>query len=84
MVKGTSRQVILVRSPDPKLFEQAIFILKDEAVTQGITEEALMKEAKLVLKDRPKRHFYLYGAVWAAGGALLTGLAWVLTILISI
>ena len=30
MVKGISRQVILVQSPEPKLFEQAIFILKDE------------------------------------------------------
>ena len=29
MVKGVSRQVIVVHSPDPKLFEQAIFILKD-------------------------------------------------------
>ncbi len=27
MVKGISRQVIVVHSPDPKLFEQAIFIL---------------------------------------------------------
>ena len=35
MVKGISRQVIVVHSPDPKLFEQAIFILKDEAVGQG-------------------------------------------------
>ena len=42
MVKGVSRQVIVVHSPDPKLFEQAIFILKDEAVQQGITEEALI------------------------------------------
>ena len=29
MVKGISRQVILVQPPEPKLFEQAIFILKD-------------------------------------------------------
>ena len=29
MVKGISRQVIVVHAPDPKLFEQAIFILKD-------------------------------------------------------
>ena len=28
MVKGISKQVIVVHSPDPKLFEQAIFILK--------------------------------------------------------
>ena len=46
MVKGTSRQVILVQGPEEKLFEQAIFILKDEAVSQGITEELLLKEAK--------------------------------------
>ena len=30
MVKGISRQVIVVHSPEPKLFEQAIFILKDD------------------------------------------------------
>lgn len=35
MVKGISRQVIVVHSPDPKLFEQAIFILKDNAVGRG-------------------------------------------------
>ena len=44
MVKGVSRQVIVVHSPDPKLFEQAIFILKDKAVGEGITDELLMKE----------------------------------------
>ena len=32
MVKGISRQVIVVRSPDQKLFEQAIFILREEAL----------------------------------------------------
>ena len=47
MVKGISKQVIMVHSPDPKLFEQAIFILKDEAVENGITEEALLKEARV-------------------------------------
>ena len=49
MVKGVSRQVIVVHSPDPKLFDQAIFILKDDAVGQGITEEALLKEAQQVI-----------------------------------
>ena len=46
MVKGISRQVILVKSPDAKLFEQAIFILTEEAVVQGVTDEQLLKEAK--------------------------------------
>lgn len=85
MVKGISRQVIVVHSPDPKLFEQAIFILKDEAVGQeGVTDEALLKEAKKLLHEqsaRKKRPFYLAGPVWACGGALLTGIVWLITTL---
>ena len=82
MVKGVSRQVIVVHSPDPKLFDQAIFILKDKAVGQGITEEALLKEAQQVIRGpEKKKKLYLYGPVWACGGALLTGIAWLLTIL---
>ena len=83
MVIGVSRQVIVVHSPDPKLFDQAIFILKDEAVEQGITEEALLKEAQQVIRGPIKKHkLYLYGPVWACGGALVTGLAWLLTVLL--
>ena len=86
MVKGISRQVIVVHAPDPKLFEQAIFILKDD-VGEGITDEALLKEARSAIRgsdEKPgrKRHFYLYGAVWAAGGSLLTGVIWLLTVLL--
>ena len=85
MVKGISRQVIVVQSPGPEMFEQAIFILKDNAVKDGITDERLMKEAQQAIRgyDKPgkKRHLYLYGAVWAAGGAIVTGLAWLLTAL---
>lgn len=79
MVKGISRQVIVVHSPDPKLFDQAIFILKDEAVEQGVTDEALLKEANRLLhngKAGNRRKLYLYGPVWACGGALITGLVW--------
>ena len=84
MVKGTSRQVILVQTPDPKLFEQAIFILKDDAVGEGITDEALLKEAQKAIQggdpSARKRHIWLYGAFWAAAGALATGLAWLMTV----
>lgn len=83
MVKGVSRQVIVVHSPDPKLFDQAIFILKDEAVEQGITEEALLKEAQQVIRGPVKKQkLWLYGPVWACGGALVTGLAWLLTVIL--
>lgn len=86
MVKGISRQVIVVHSPDPKLFEQAIFILKDEAIGQeGVTDEALLKEAKRLISapDRRKRtRFYMAGPVWACGGALLMGIVWLMTVLL--
>ena len=76
MVKGVSRQVIVVHAPDPKLFEQAIFILKENAVGEGVSDEDLLQEAqRLIRTPEPrgkKRRMYLYGAVWAAGGSLLT------------
>ena len=83
MVKGISRQVIVVHAPDPKLFEQAIFILKDEAVGQeGGTDEALLREAKQLLHSgsgRKKHPLYGFGPAWACGGAAVTAIAWLLT-----
>ena len=83
MVKGISRQVIVVQSPDPKLFDQAIFILKDEAVGTGISDEELLKEAKRAIHaPARKRPLRLYGPVWACGGAALTALVWLTTALL--
>ena len=50
MVKGISRQVIVVQSPEPKLFDQAIFILNENAVGEGITEDVLLKEASQAIR----------------------------------
>lgn len=83
MVKGISRQVIVVHGPEPKLFEQAIFILKDDAVARGVTGEELMKQAQQAIRgsERPgKKRLRLYGAFWALTGAALTGAAWLLTV----
>ena len=84
MVKGISKQVIMVHSPDPKLFEQAIFILKDEAVENGITEEELLKEAKNLIRPGQGRQRKLryYGPIWACGGAVITGFIWMITLLL--
>ena len=81
MVKGISRQVIVVQSPEPELFEQAIFILKDGQA--GVTDEMLLKEAKHLINKAGgrKRKNYLYGPVWACGGAMATGFIWLLTLL---
>lgn len=47
MVKGVARRVIVVKSPDPRLFEQAIFIVKEDAFTKGgVSAEQVLQEAK--------------------------------------
>ena len=82
MVKGISKQVIVVNSPDKELFDQAIFILKDEAVKQGVTEDLLLKEAHRAINEpKKKRQLRYYGPVCACGGAIATGAVWLLTIL---
>ena len=79
MVKGISKQVILVHSPDKKLFEQAIFILRDDA--GEVTEEALMKEAERLVRLPPVKRSWK-GPLWAAAGALVTGAVWMATVLL--
>jgi hypothetical protein len=84
MVKGVSRQVIVVHSPDPKLFEQAIFILKDDVVgKEGVTDELLLKEAQMATSSRRKlrRLGLAPGLMWAGGGAAVTALVWIFTAL---
>ena len=51
MVKGVSRQVVVIDSPDQKLFEQAIFIVRNDALREGVTARALVQEARRVAKN---------------------------------
>ncbi len=86
MVKGISRQVIVVQSPDPKLFEQAIFILKEGAIEAGgVTDQQLLSEANRLIRSGRAEKMGLRrisGPIWACAGALLTGVAWVICALI--
>ena len=80
MVKGISRQVIVVHAPEPELFEQAIFILKDGS-RQGITDEMLLREAKKALRGEEaaqSRRSSWNALLWAGLGAVLTGVVWLL------
>lgn len=82
MVKGVSRQVILVRPPEPKLFEQAIFILRDDVPQEGITDEMLLKEANIAARSQRFQRILGAGPMWACGGAACTALIWLLTALL--
>lgn len=82
MVKGISKQVIVVNSPDKKMFDQAIFILSDEAMkNNGVSNDELLKEARSLINSR--RYSIarpdLLKYIFLASGALLTGFIWLIT-----
>ena len=83
MVKGVSRQVIVVKEPDPRFFEQAIFILKEGAFGRGVTADEVVREARRVADGYVRRHAGV-GRLWrripapayAAAGALCATVCW--------
>ena len=80
MLKGTNRRVIVVRSPDRRFFEEAIFIVREGVWSQkGVTAEQVVDEARrvadgFVQKNRPRWHIPAPGYV--ALGALLATVVW--------
>ncbi|MCI8414484.1 MAG: translation initiation factor 2 [Ruminiclostridium sp.] len=51
MVKGVTRQVVVVRSPDPKLFDQAIFLLRENLGPQAPSEREILRQAQQIADD---------------------------------
>ena len=79
MVKGISKQVIVVHAPEEKIFEQAIFILRESAIkNDGMSDEMLLKEANALLSSRGVRgnSILFKRLVWALSGALITAAIW--------
>ena len=56
LVKGVSRQVIVVKAPDPAFLEQAIFILKEDAFGRGVTADDVLQEARRVADGYIRRN----------------------------
>jgi len=82
MVKGTTRQVVVVKSPDPNLFEQAIFLVRNDVLMKGgVTEEALLQEARQICVQKQPALSWQQKLLWAGSGAGSMGLLWLLTIL---
>ena len=82
MVKGVTRRVILVDSPDRKRFEKAIFILRDG---NGESAEDLLLQAREIAAEtmgggrKPRQR---PPWLWLLTGAALTGALWFLMSLI--
>lgn len=86
LLRGASRRVLVVKSRDSKLFEEAHFLLREEQ--SQVPLPALLDEANRIVEatriPRPKRHRgkrylpfmtgLLVGALIEAAGILLAGL----------
>lgn len=82
MVKGISRRVVVVESPDQRLFEQAIFIVRNDTAGNGVTSRELVEEARRVARNYAvgargaRRLKELSPAVYVLMGAAAIGLLW--------
>lgn len=89
MVKGISRRVVVVDAPDRRFFEQAIFIVRNNAAGEGVSSRELVEEARRVARDYAGSQRGPFGRLrhrlspllYTLLGAGIIGTAWLLTIL---
>ncbi len=84
MIKGITKRVIVVKSPDPKIFEEAIFIVREEAFPKnGTSADALLGEAQRIANEyigvAGRKPPVFPALFYAVAGAGLTGLIWLLS-----
>ena len=88
MVKGISRRVVVVDSPEHRFFEQAIFIVRNDAGGEGVTARELVEVARRVARgytggSRLSRAWReLNPLVYTLIGAGSIGLVWLIVTLI--
>jgi len=83
LVKGTNRHVIVVRSPDPQVFEEAIFVLREEYL-RGRRADQAMDEARRAASEYlrkqgapEKKRGRLRGVLFGLAGMLAAAIAWI-------
>lgn len=78
MVKGSSRQVIVVKSPEQTNFEQVIFFVKEGTVPQA----SVVAQAQQIARDYGKKDSLfasslgIPGLLWVALGASGASFCW--------
>ena len=86
VVKGVSKRVIVVKAPDPRIFEEAIFVVREDyAGEAGVSGKEALREAQRAAESYLSggvqlplhRTGSLRATVYAAAGAAATGLAWI-------
>lgn len=83
MIKGTNRRVVVVRSPDPRIFEEAIFVIRDDAFHKESSPDKVLAEArraadiylKKTMGRRGRKKDRVSGKLLAAAGTAAS-IAW--------
>ena len=88
VVKGLSKRVVVVKSPT-KIFEEAIFILKEAPLVQyGVDANQIVKEACSIAEHydgklrRRKASKNISSISFIALGAAITGLLWIASVIL--
>ena len=87
MVKGIAKRVVVIKSPDPKVFEQALFIVREDVkYPDGVSGEEIICQAQRVADRyirgyRRHRHVKISGPVFMLLGGLLTSAVWILCLI---
>ncbi len=82
MIKGINKRVIVVKSPDRRFFEEAIFIGKEGALgVPGVTAQQVVEEARRVADGFVKKHHSRWwqnipAPGYMAFGALVASVLW--------
>jgi len=90
MVKGISKRVVVVESPDQRFFEQAIFIVRSDAAGEGVTARDLVEEARRVARNYAGSDRGRFSRAWrelspvvyTLMGASTIGMVWMVVSLI--
>ena len=91
MANGISRRVVVVDSPDPQIFEQAIFIIRNDAAAGpgGAASQQVVDQAVRLARNYAHTHSPpprgRKGAppwLWSLAGAAAIGLVWLAVFLI--
>lgn len=81
LVKGMTRRVVVVKSPDKRLFEEAVFFLCDNA-GHGVSSDQIVAEAQAIADSFTRDSFRVHGIdkfrtlLWAVIGAFAASLIW--------
>lgn len=85
MVKGIAKRVVMVKSLKRSIFEQAIFVIKDEAYANGklsadkiLSEASGIAERYLSTKKHSSKQTEFYLILSAVAGGAFVGIIWAL------